>query len=112
MKKRVYLPIPSIKALKKLGQDIRDARLRRRISMQLMAERTTLSKSTVSKIENGDPSVSMGGYAYVLFVLGMTERLSDLVDSAHDLIGRRLEEENLPKRIRLPKKDCNYSPKC
>lgn len=46
----------------------------------------------------------MGGYACALFVLGMEKRLNDLVDSAHDLIGRRLEDEKLPKRIRYPKR--------
>ena len=109
MKKQINLPIPAMKALRKLGQDISDARRRRRISVQLMIERADISKNTLLKIEKGDPSVSMGRYASVLFVFGMTERLGDLVDSVHDLMGRRLEEENLPKRIHLPKsgdKEC------
>jgi hypothetical protein len=38
----------------------------------------------------------------VLFVLGMERRLSDLVDSVHDLVGRRLEDEKLPQRVRTP----------
>lgn len=67
-----------------------------------MAERADLSRSTLSKIEKGDPSVSLGGYATVLFVLGLTEHLSNLADANFDTIGRMLEEENLPKRIRLP----------
>lgn len=103
MKKSINLPVPVMKALRKLGQDISDARRRRRISVQLMMERADISKSTLLKIEKGDPSVAMGRYASILFVLGMTARLSDLVDSVHDLIGRNLEEEYLPKRIRLPK---------
>lgn len=98
------LPIPVIKALRKLGQDINDARRRRRITAQLMAERAGLSRSTIAKIEKGDPTASMGSYGAVLFVLGMEKRLSDLVDSMHDLLGRRLEDENLPKRVRLPYK--------
>lgn len=47
----------------------------------------------------------------MLFVLGMTDRLSDLVDAVHDLMGRQLEEEKLPQRVRLPsskKKDGNH----
>ena len=103
MKKQINLPIPTINALRKLGQDINDARRRRRINIQLMVERANLSKNTILKIEKGDSSVSMGGYASVLFVLGMTERLGDLVDSVHDLTGRQLEDENLPKRVHLPK---------
>lgn len=103
MKKEVYLPIPVIKVLRKMGQDIKDARRRRRIPVSLMMERADISKNTILKIEKGDPSVSMGRYVSVLFVLGMTERLEDLVDSKHDLLGRRLEEEHLPKRVHLPK---------
>ena len=98
------LPIPVISALRKLGQDINDARRRRRITAQLMAQRAGLSRSTIGKIEKGDPTASMGSYGAVLFVLGMEKRLSDLVDSMHDLVGRRLEDENLPQRVRLPHK--------
>ncbi|MAX25311.1 MAG: hypothetical protein CMJ19_12495 [Phycisphaeraceae bacterium] len=99
-----HLPIPVQKALRKLGQDICDARRRRRIPMALMAERAGMARTTLSKIEKGDPGVSLGGYASVLFVLGLTERLHDLVDANHDLVGRQLEEESLPKRIRLSRK--------
>lgn len=98
------LPIPVIKVLRKLGQDINHARRRRRITTQLMAERAGLSRSTIGKIEKGDPTTSMGNYGAVLFVLGMEKRLGDLVDSTHDLIGRRLEDEKLPQRVRLPHK--------
>ena len=98
------LPIPVISALRKLGQDINDARRRRRITAQLMAQRAGLSRSTIGKIEKGDPTASMGSYGAVLFVLGMEKHLSDLVDSMHDLVGRRLEDESLPQRIRMPSK--------
>jgi transcriptional regulator with XRE-family HTH domain len=104
VKNRTHLPIPVIKVLHKLGQDINDARRRRRVTVELMAERAGLSRATIGKIEKGDPTTSMGGYAAVLFVLGMEGRLNDLVDSTHDLIGRRLEDEKLPKRIRIPKR--------
>ncbi len=96
------LPIPVRKALRKLGQDLSDGRRRRRIPLELMAERAGLSRATLGKVEKGDPSVSLGRYANVLFVLGLTERLSGLADANFDTVGRMLEEENLPKRIRLP----------
>lgn len=102
MKSPVNLPVPAIKALHKLGQDINDARRRRRISISLMAQRAGVSRTTIGKIEKGDPTTSIGGYASVLFVLGMINHLSNLVDSVHDLVGRRLEDENLPQRIRVP----------
>ena len=102
MKKQVNLPIPAIKALIKVGKDINDARRRRRITIELMAERAGVSPATIRKIEKGDSTTSIGGYASVLFVLGMTDRLSDLVDAVHDLTGRQLDEEKLPRRVRLP----------
>ncbi|MES2199514.1 MAG: hypothetical protein V4489_05045 [Chlamydiota bacterium] len=97
------LPIPVKKALRKLGQDISEARRRRRIPMALMAERACISRMTLTKAEKGDPSVALGIYASILFVLGLTSRLMDLADANYDTVGRSLEEENLPKRIRLPK---------
>ncbi len=102
MKKQVHLPMPAIRALRKVGQDLNDARRRRRITIQLMAERAGVSRTTIGKIERGDPTTSIGSYASVLFVLGMTERLYGLVDIMHDLVGRQLDEERLPKRVRLP----------
>ena len=83
-----------------LGADIRDARVRRRISTRIMSERTMVGRMTLYKAERGDPTVSMGTYATVLFVLGMTDRLADLADVRFDRLGLLLDEECLPKRIR------------
>ena len=91
------------RSLAKLGQDIRDARRKRHLTVEMMVERTGVSKATYLKVEKGDPSVSMGTYATVLFILGMSERLADVADSRHDSIGRELDEERLPQRIRLPR---------
>lgn len=94
------LPIPVQRALRKLGQDIRDARRRRRIPTAILAERASISLRTLVKIEKGNPGVSLGRYATVLFALGMVDRLADLTDVRHDELGLTLEEERLPKRIR------------
>ena len=104
MKNLVNLPIPAIKVLRKMGQDFNDARRRRRITIKLMAERAGISRATVGKIEKGDPTTSIGGYVAVLFVLGMLDRLGNLVDVMHDVTGRQLEDEKLPQRVRLPSK--------
>lgn len=93
------LPIPVRRALRKVGSDIADARKRRRISTETMCQRAMISRPTLAKIEGGDPDVSIGKYATVLFILGMTERLIDIADPSHDLLGMDLESENLPKRI-------------
>ncbi|MEO9230414.1 MAG: helix-turn-helix domain-containing protein [Devosia sp.] len=95
------LPIPARRALRKLGQDIRDARKRRRIPMELLAERARISRSTLTKVEKGDESVALGIYAAVLFVLGLVERLGNLADPSTDTIGRDIEDRNLPERVRV-----------
>lgn len=98
-------PLPVKRALKKIGQDLCNARKKRRIPMKLAAERASISRSTLNKIEKGDEGVSIGAYAKVLFVLGMIDRLAELVDSASDELGLELEVENLPKRIRFPQRE-------
>jgi transcriptional regulator with XRE-family HTH domain len=96
--------LPVKRALRKLGQDIRDARLRRRIPVAVMAARAGISRMTLNKIESGEPGTSLGLYASVLFVLGLEGKLADLADVRNDEVGMRLEEEHLPKRIRHPAK--------
>jgi len=96
--------IPVTRALRKLGHDIRDARRRRRIPAAILAERASISRTTLHKVEQGDAGVSLGTYATVLFVLGMIDRLADLADPQHDAVGMELEEEHLPKRVRLPRR--------
>jgi transcriptional regulator with XRE-family HTH domain len=94
------LPIPVRRALRKLGEDIRDARRRRRLATSLLAERASISRATLHKIEQGDPGVSLGNYARVLFGLGLISRLVELADVRHDPTGLALEGERLPQRIR------------
>jgi transcriptional regulator with XRE-family HTH domain len=86
--------LPVKRALEKLGADISDARRRRRrIPMALMAERAGIGRMTLVRIEQGDPAVSIGAYARVLFMLGLTTRLDELDDASHDATGLALEEE-------------------
>lgn len=68
--------------------------------MAVVAERALITRSTLHKVERGDPGVSLGIYATVLFVLGLIERLADVAASSGDTVGLALEEERLPKRIR------------
>jgi hypothetical protein len=104
MRKTPPLPLPVKRALAKLGEDIRSARLRRRIPTAVMAERAFTTRMTLLRVENGDPAVALGIYAVVLFVLGLTQRLADLADARSDELGLQLDEERLPKRIRQRRK--------
>lgn len=94
------LAIPARRAVRKLGNDIRDARLRRRLPAALLAERASISRTTLHKIESGEPGVSLGNYAAVLFSLGLVDRLAELADIRHDATGLALVDEQLPQRIR------------
>lgn len=98
-------PFPVRRALQKLGRDLRDARKRRRIPMQLAADRAGISRTTLNKIEKGDEGVGVGAYVRILFIMGMVQRFADLSDARFDQIGLQLEAEHLPKRIRIPKKE-------
>jgi transcriptional regulator with XRE-family HTH domain len=97
------LPIAVRRALRKLGTDIRDARRRRRIPMNILAERALISRTTLAKVERGDPGVSLGNYAAVLFALGFADRVGELAAPETDAVGLELEEERLPQRVRLPR---------
>lgn len=87
-------------ALRKLGGDIREARKRRRYSMQTVAERSFTSRQTVQRIEQGDNGVSMGIYAAVLNCLGLLDGLRNTADPAADELGLSLSSIGLPRRIR------------
>jgi len=103
MKKRTTTIYPSsAKELENLGQRLKDARLRRRFSMETVCARADISRPTLYKVENGDPSVSMGIYVQVLRVLGLVEDLSLI--AKEDVLGRRLQDESLPQRKRAPRK--------
>jgi len=100
MRQKYKIPTPVSTALRKLGEDMRDARRRRGITMALLAERAGITVVTLSKIEAGRSQTAIGGYASVLFCLGMIERLRDIADGSHDLTGQMLADERLPKRVR------------
>lgn len=99
------LPTSVGRALRKLGHDLSAARRRRRLTMALVAERALVSRNTLARVERGDPGVSMGIYATVLFVLGIADRIGDLAESSRDPVGLALENERLPRRVRLSGKE-------
>ena len=98
------LPASARRALRKLGEDMRDARLVRQISMAEMCERSFVSRSTLHKIERGDVSVAIGYYASVLFILQLEGRLGEVADLFSDELGLQLMQEKLPQRIRKSSK--------
>lgn len=84
--------------LESLGERIRAARQRRRLTEVLVAERAGMSRMTLRAVEKGRSGVTMGAYAAVLHVLGLDADLEDLV--ASDPLGHDLQDANLKQRQR------------
>lgn len=105
MKKTSTIPIPVNKALKKLGADLKEARIKRRLTMALVEERAGITHITFSKVEKGDAGVSMGIYAKVMFVLGLIDNIYNLAEPDNDTVGKVYDKENLPKRVRYKKEE-------
>ena len=84
-----------------LGENIRLARIRRKIRQEDMANRISISVKTYRKIESGDPTVAIGLYVSALFMLGLAADFSALADPAQDRVGLSMEKRHMPERIRL-----------
>ena len=82
--------------LELMGEQIMLARKRRHLSMQDIADRATVTRLTVSKVEHGDPTVSMGIYARILFALNLEKDITLI--AADDPLGRQLQDAELLRR--------------
>ena len=104
MGKKSVVLMPGTQAiLETMGEQIKMARLRRKISAELVAERARISRATLWAVEKGSPSVSVGIYAAVLHALnGMEKDL--LLVAKDDVLGRKLQDLGLLTKKRAPKK--------
>jgi len=94
------LPPSLQREFKKLGSDIRNARVRRKLTTVELAERAFISENTLIRVQKGNPSVSIGIYGRVLSLLGLTGRIGMLADFSEDPISQDIENASLPKRVR------------
>ncbi len=106
MKSKSVILLPKLqKILEELGENIKLARLRRKMSAEQVAERAGISRSTLWMVEKGTPTVAMGTYLQVLFILGLEKDLLNVAKD--DLLGRKLQDAELLIKERAPKRDKN-----
>jgi transcriptional regulator with XRE-family HTH domain len=102
MRARKIILLPKMeKTLVQVGENIKLARLRRKLSAEQVAERANISRPTLWNIEKGAGSVAMAAYAQVLFVLGLEKDLLKL--AGDDPLGRKLQDAELIVKERAPK---------
>lgn len=104
MKQAAYNIMPATEnILKTLGEQIKLARLRRNLTAELVAERAGISRSSLWKVESGNPAVAMGIYAAVLHALNNIDKDLLLV-AKDDEMGRKLQDLELITRKRATRR--------
>lgn len=103
MKRKVIILPKQAKILKEFGENLRLARLRRKLSADQVSERANISRRTLWAIENGASTVSIGAYLQVLFVLGLEKDLENVAED--DELGRKLQDSQLIIKERAPKRN-------
>ena len=88
--------------LKKLGENIKIARKRRQWTMEEMGSRIFVSRQTLSRLERGDPGITLSVLVAALWVLGLDKELFKVADPTQDQVGIFYEHQNMPKRVRKP----------
>lgn len=88
--------------LSNVGEQIKLARLRRKLSSEQVAERAGVNRRTLYNIEKGHAGASMGNVLNVLRVLGLEKDL--LLLAKDDLLGRKIQDAGLETKNRAPKR--------
>lgn len=91
-KKNIIFP-KHLQIMERLGENIKLARKRRKLTTVQVAERADMDRTTLYQIEKGNPKVSMGAYFKVLRVLGLQDDFLKL--AADDTLGRKLQDLDL-----------------
>src|SRR3984957_4587416 len=103
MKEKIDTILPALaRILDGFGERLKTARLRRRYSADMVAQRAGIARATLSRIEQGDPGVSFGNYARVMQVLRLEQDVNRLaIDDEH---GRKLQDAEVGPRARAPRR--------
>ncbi len=101
-KKKIILLPKTKRILQTVGENIKLARLRRKLSAEQLAERANIARTTLHSIEKGAETVNIGGYLMVMMILGLEKDF--LLLAKDDNLGRKLQDAQLPNRERAPRK--------
>lgn len=103
MGKKAVTVMPSTeKILETMGEQIKLARLRRQLSVELVSERAGISRATLWNVEKGSPSVAIGIYAAVLHALNNMDK-DLLLIAKDDEFGKKMQDMNMQVKKRAPK---------
>ncbi|GMR08972.1 MAG: helix-turn-helix transcriptional regulator [Gammaproteobacteria bacterium] len=95
---KTALPPEITRALKELGEGLKIARQRRRQSQMDFAGRLMISRTTLQRMERGDPTVALGAWVAAAWLLGRLSDLQVVFDPDRDEAGKRMERQYLPRR--------------
>ncbi|MBG6121713.1 helix-turn-helix domain-containing protein [Corynebacterium aquatimens] len=90
------------RGMRTIGGNIRNQRKLLGLTVKMVAERSGISVTTLSKLENGQ-GAGLDATLAVLNVLGMLDRVVTATDPYETDVGRLRAAEKLPERVRVPK---------
>jgi transcriptional regulator with XRE-family HTH domain len=102
------LPLEVRKTVNELGQRIRTARIRRRMSQDELAQASGIGRRTLYRIESGEAGIALGTMLAVLWKLGLLDSVKGVANPDEDEHGKILEAAQRPQRIRASISDNDF----
>lgn len=102
------LPREVLKHLEELGQRVRIARVRRRMSTEDLAQACGIGRRTLYRIERGEPGIALGTFLSVLWKLALLDTMGGVANPDTDDHGKILEAAARPQRVRAPASDNDF----
>jgi transcriptional regulator with XRE-family HTH domain len=99
------VPYDVEEALRRLGTNLRQARLRRNLTIAAVAEKIGTGPRAIADAEKGKGSTSIAVYAALLWTYGLLSQIAPVADAANDEEGRILAASSERLRARHPADD-------
>lgn len=98
--RKLILPLEVASAIQRLGENVRMARVRRRLSQEELAQACAVSRKTLYALEKGAPGATLATAFSVLWKLGLLHTATPLANPDVDEHGKILEAARQPQRVR------------